>query len=161
MENTLLARWLSAYRKRPKRRVIGGPKFYFADVGVVNFLARRGRLEPGSELYGKAFENWCFHELTAYNAYAEIFADLSYWRLASGIEVDFVCNDMEVAIEAKATRTVTGNHLKGLRHLIKDHPHVGRRIVVSLDDKPRVTEDGIEILPAEIFSERLWQGRVF
>ena len=62
LEDTLLGRWLSAYRKRPKRRVIAAPKFYFADVGVVNHLARRGTaLARGSELYGKAFENWVFH----------------------------------------------------------------------------------------------------
>lgn len=66
LEDTLLRRWLPAYRKRPKRRVIGAPKFYFVDVGVVNRLARRGELKPGSELYGKAFENWVFHELTAF-----------------------------------------------------------------------------------------------
>ena len=69
LEDTLLGRWLPAYRHRPKRRVLISPKFYFDDVGVVNFLARRGVLEPGSELYGKAFENWLFHEVTAYNHY--------------------------------------------------------------------------------------------
>jgi len=67
LEDTLMARWLPSYRKRPKRRVIHSPKLYFADVGVVGFLARRGRLEAGSELFENAFENWCFHEITAYN----------------------------------------------------------------------------------------------
>ena len=71
------------------------PKFYFADVGVVNHLARRGELRPGSELYGKAFENWVFHELRAHNAYREAFAHLAYWRLASGIEVDFVVDGLK------------------------------------------------------------------
>ena len=28
LEDTLLGRWLPAYRKRPKRRVVGAPKFY-------------------------------------------------------------------------------------------------------------------------------------
>ena len=65
LDDTLLGRWLNAYRKRRKRRVIGAPKFYFADVGAVNRLARRGELTPGSQLYGKAFENWVFHELSA------------------------------------------------------------------------------------------------
>src|SRR5664280_1027351 len=37
LEDTLLGGWLPAYTKRPKRRVIGAPKFYFSDVGVVNF----------------------------------------------------------------------------------------------------------------------------
>ncbi|MDE0448792.1 MAG: DUF4143 domain-containing protein [Spirochaetaceae bacterium] len=55
-------RFLPGYRRRPKRRVVAAPKFYFGDVGVVNFLARRGALQPGGELFGKAFENWVFHE---------------------------------------------------------------------------------------------------
>ena len=68
LEDTLLGRWLPAYTKRPKGHLIGAPKFYFADVGVVNQLARRGTaLMRGSELYGKAFENWVSHELAAYN----------------------------------------------------------------------------------------------
>jgi len=157
LEDTLLGRWLPAYRKRPKRRVIGAPKFYFADVGVVNRLARRGELQAGSELYGKAFENWVFHELSAHRAYRDADVTLAYWRLASGIEVDFIVNDMQVAIEAKASPRVTNDHLKGLRQLAADQ-RVGRRIVVSLEQKSRRTEDGIEILPAALFAKRLAEG---
>ncbi|MFN8625229.1 MAG: DUF4143 domain-containing protein [Candidatus Binatia bacterium] len=161
LEDTLLGRWLSGYTKRPKRRVIAAPKFYFADVGVVNHLARRGRLQPGSELYGKAFENWIFHELSAHNAYSGAFAHLSYWRLASGIEVDFVVNDLQAAIEAKATAKVTADHLRGLRNLAQDHPRVGQRVVVCLESKPRRTEDGILIIPAREFCARLQAGDLF
>jgi len=67
--DTLLGRYLPAYTKRPKRRMIQVRKFYFADVGLVNVLARRGRIEPRSELFGKALENWIFHELSAFAAY--------------------------------------------------------------------------------------------
>lgn len=161
LEDTLMARWLPSYRKRPKRRVVHSPKLYFADVGVVNFLARRGRLEPGSELFGAAFENWCFHEITTYNAYAERFARVSYWRLTSGIEVDFVIDDMEVAIEAKSSRNISSHHLKGLRQLAVDHPNVRRRILLCLEDRPRRTEDGIEIMPNGDFVQDLWRGDIF
>lgn len=161
LEDTLLGRWLPAYTKRPKRRVIGSPKFYFADVGVVNHLARRGRVHAGSALYGKAFENWVFHELTAHNSYSEAFAHLSYWRLPSGIEVDFVVNDMQVAIEAKATTRITSDHLRGLRELVRDHHRAGARVVVSLEPRARRTEDGILVLPALEFTERLVQGDFF
>jgi predicted AAA+ superfamily ATPase len=154
LEDTLLGRWLPAYTKRPKRRVITAPKFYFTDVGVVNFLARRGNLEPGSDAYGKAFENWAFHELCAFNAYQERFEDLSFWRLASGIEVDFVLGSMRVAIEAKATTRITSDHLKGLRHLAQDHART-KRFVVCLEPKRRRTEDGIEILPYGAFVKAL------
>jgi uncharacterized protein len=161
LEDTLLGRWLPAYTKRPKRRVIGAPKFFFTDVGVVNHLAKRGEILPGSELYGKAFENWIFHELSAYNAYSEAFANLSYWRLASGIEVDFVVNNMEVAIEAKASPKISADHLRGLRALIQDYPHVKKRIIVCLEAKSRRTEDGILVLPATQFCACLGAGDLF
>lgn len=161
LEDTLLGRWLPAYRKRAKRRVIGAPKFYFVDVGIVNRLARRGELLAGSELYGKAFENWLFHELSAFMSYRDVDGPLSYWRLASGIEVDFVVGNMRVAIEAKSGTRITRDHLKGLRSLVEDHPHVERRIVVCREPRARRTEDGIEVLPAATFVRRLWDGDVF
>lgn len=161
LEDTLLASWLPAYRKRPKRRVMASPKFYFSDVGVVNSLARRSALEPGSELYGKAFENWCHHELRSYCACTETDAGLSYWRLTTGSEVDFIINDMEIALEAKSSARITADHLRGLRLLAEDHPRVGRRIVICLEGKVRRTPDGIEIMPAATFARRLWQGELF
>ena len=161
LEDTLLGQWLPAYTRRPKRRVIGAPKFYFADVGVVNHLARRGELHRGSELYGKAFENWVFHELRARNAYSEAFATLSHWRLASGIEVDFIVNDMEVAIEAKAAAKITSDHMRGLRALAQDHPRTRQRVVVCLERQTRQTDDGILILSTADFCERLAAGSLF
>jgi predicted AAA+ superfamily ATPase len=158
LEDTLLGRWLPGYRKRPKRRVIQAPKFYFADVGVVNRLAKRGELQRGSELYGKAFENWIFHELTAFLSYSDYDGDLTYWRLASGIEVDFVLGDMDVVVEAKSSSRITSDHLKGLRNLVEDHPGVGRRIVACCEPKARTTPDGIEVLPVVTFIRKLWDG---
>jgi uncharacterized protein len=161
LEDTLLGRWLPAYTRRPKRRVIAAPKFYFSDVGVVNHLARRGDLQPGSELYGKAFENWVFHELSAHNAYSSAFAKLAYWRLPSGIEVDFIVNDMELAIEAKAATKVTPDHLKGLREVARDHRAIKQRIIVCLERTSRRTDDGIWILPPNKFIDRLGSGDLF
>ena len=160
LEDTLLARWLPAYRRRPKRRVIGKPKFYFADVGVVNRLARRGEISPGSELYGKAFENWVFHELSAFVSYRELDARLSYWRLPSGIEVDFLLGDVDLAVEAKSAAAITRNHLKGLRALTGEYPGVGRRVVVCTEPRARRTDDGIDIIPAAEFARRLWAGEL-
>ncbi len=154
LEDTLIGRWLPAYTRRPKRRVIAAPKFYFADVGVVNHLARRGRIQPRSELFGKAFENWVHHELVAFAAYHAPSVELSYWRLASGIEVDFIVGHMDVAIEAKASGRITADHLNGLRHLHTDHPHA-RRVVVCLEPRRRTTDDGIEILPVGAFIAEL------
>ena len=158
LEDTLLGRWLPAYRKRAKRRVVQAPKFYFFDVGVVSRLARRGQVLSDSSDYGKAFENWVFHELAAYLGYREVDAALSYWRLAGGTEVDFIVGDMEVALEAKSSRNVTRDHLKGLRSLVRDHPSVRRRVVVCREPRRRRTSDGIEIVPARDFALGLWEG---
>jgi len=159
--DTLLGRFLPAFTRRPKRRVIQSPKFYFADVGVVNHLARRGRLRPGGELFGKALENYLFHELSAYLEYRDRRMDLSYWRLASGLEVDFVVGDMIAAVEVKATERVGGRQLSGLQAIREDHPGVGRRILVCLEPRRRLREDGIEILPVREFLEKLWADELF
>jgi hypothetical protein len=51
---------------------------------------------------------------------------------------------------------VNDGHLRGLREIGLEHALVKQRIVVSLDPRARRTEDGIEILPARVFAERLW-----
>jgi predicted AAA+ superfamily ATPase len=158
--DTMLAKFLDAYQKKPKRRVIGASKFYFSDVGVVNHLAKRGNLEPGADLFGKAFENWIFHELSAHSAYSNLYYDLAYWRLASGLEVDFIINDMELAIEAKSSAKITSDHLRGLRALAEDHPKVKRRILVSLEKQSRRTEDGIELMSYKEFVKLLWSNEL-
>lgn len=154
--DTLIGHRLQSWTKRPKRRVIEAPKFYFDDVGVVNLLARRSALQPGSAEYGKAFENWVFHELHAWLRYSERWDELSYWRLSSGIEVDFIVGNLEIAIEAKASSRIHSDHLNGLRELKIEHPMLARRIVVCLEKTRRLTEDGIEIIPAEEFARELW-----
>ena len=160
LEDTLLARWLPRWRRRAKRRLAGAPKLYFEDVGVVNRLARRGELQRGSDSYGKAFENWVFHELSAFLAYRELDDQLTYWRLPSGIEVDFVVGDMRLAVEAKASARITSSHLKGLRTLAEEHPGIGRRALVCLEPRPRRTSDGIDIIGATDFARRLWRSEL-
>lgn len=159
--DTLIARMLPPYRKRPKRRLSLAQKFYFHDIGVVNLLARRGDLQPGSELFGKAFENWVFHELCCYNAYRERFAQFSFWRLSSGIEVDFVVNDLECVIESTSSARVQPTHLKGLHEIANEHPAVGTRVVVSMEPVSRRTAEGIDILSTKDFLDVLWSGDLF
>lgn len=158
--DTLLGRYLPAHTKRPKRRVILAPKFYFADVGVVNALAKRGRLQPGTELFGKALESWVCHELTAFLSYREPDCELRYWRLASGIEVDFVTDDLRLAVEVKSTAKPTDAHLRGLRALKQDQGSVRRRVLACMETRARRTEDGIDILPVGQMLQRLWAGEL-
>lgn len=156
--DTLMGAFVPAYTARAKHRVIQAPKFYFYDVGVVNILAKRGIIQSGSELFGKAFENWIFHELSAHTRYSEKQYDISYWRLATGMEVDFVLGKAEVAIEVKGKENVTSHDLKGLRDFKHEYPTVKHCIVVSLEKTARLTSDNILILPYQKFIKQLWQG---
>ena len=151
---------MPSYIRRPKRRIVQAPKFYFSDIGVVNHLSNRGDIKPKSELFGKAFENWVLHELNAYNIYKDKFFDFTYWRLTTGAEVDFIVNDMEYAIEAKGSDNINTNNLKGLREIINDHNKIKKRILVSLIERDRLTDDGINILSVKSFVENLWSGKL-
>jgi predicted AAA+ superfamily ATPase len=158
--DTLMGAFLPAFTLRPKRRTIQAPKFYFRDLGVVNHLARRGVVQPGSELFGKAFENWLFHELSVHTRYSGQFYDISYWRLSSGIEVDFVLGSGALAIEAKGKTNITTKDFKGLINFKKDFPTVKSLIIVCLAKKARKTDDGITIMPYQEFINSLWHGNL-
>lgn len=84
-----------------------------------------------------------------------------YWHLPSGIEVDFIVNEMALAIEAKASVKVTADHLRGLRELMRDHRGIKQRLIVCLERASRKTDDGIWILPATEFTKRLSSGELF
>jgi predicted AAA+ superfamily ATPase len=156
--DTLIATWVPAWTKRAKRRVIESPRFYFFDVGVVNDLSHRGKLHPGSAEYGAAFEHFLFMELRAHTSYRGGLP-ISYWRTASGLEVDFILGDGQIAIEAKSSDNITSDHLKGLRAWREEHPH-SRCLLVSRAPRARITEDKIEILPWQSFVKMLWQGQL-
>jgi predicted AAA+ superfamily ATPase len=81
--------------------------------------------------------------------------------LPSGIEVDFIVNEMELAIEVKASAKVTVDHLRGLRELARDHRGIKQRLIVCLERTSRKTDDGIWILPATEFTKRLSSGDLF
>ena len=156
--DTLMGAFLPAFTFRPKRRTIQAPKFYFRDLGVVNQLTRRGTIKPGSELFGKAFENWLFHELSVHAKYSESFYDLSHWRLSSGIEVDFILGPGAVAIEAKGKSKITSGDIRGLVNFKKDFPEVQSLIIVCLEKRMRKTDEGIYIVPYQEFTTLLWDG---
>ena len=159
--DTLGATWVPAWTKRTKRRVIQAPRFWFFDVGIVNELANRGPLMPGSTDYGAAVEHFIFMELRAHATYSPRGTGLpvSYWRTASGIEVDFILGNAEVAVEVKSTERPTGDHLKGLRAWREEHPR-SRCILICRAPRPRRAEQGIEILPYREFLARLWKNEI-
>lgn len=156
LEDTLLGARLAPWRRALKRRLIQTDKFYFFDVGVANFLARR-RPMSGSAEFGKIFEHYLLMELLNYRRYRAPDLDVTYWRTSTGQEVDFILGDMAVAIECKASARIHDGDLRSLRTLAEEH-RVGKRLLVSQERATRRLADGIEILPWRLFLERLWSG---
>lgn len=158
LADTLVGRFVPSFRKKPKRRVITAPKFYFFDLSIPNFLLKRSGVVQGSEIFGRVFEHFIFQELSAHSHYSGLDYPVSFWRTASQLETDFILADGEVAVEVKGVREVLPGHLRGLRAFGEEYGKA-RRIAVSLDKSPRLV-DGIEIMPWKIFLEKLWSGGI-
>ena len=156
LQETMIGYMLPAFATTMKRRLIKAPKFYFFDVGIVNYLCNRSKLEPGSADFGQAFEHLIVQELIAYISYSHSRKKLSYWRTASGYEVDVIYGDAEVAIEIKSSQEIQSRHLKGLKAFSEEHP-TARTIIVSLDAAYR-TMSGVEVWPVDQFLKALWKG---
>lgn len=164
LEDTLVGYLLPAYTKTKKRKAISRSKFYFFDVGVSNYIARRKNIELKSELFGKVFEQFIFQEIICAKNYLNKNCEIKYWRSTSQFEVDFIIDNNEFknnyAIEVKATESVNAHHLKGLLALQEEN-QIQNLIVVSQDKKTRKLENGIIVLPWKAFLDRLWAGDFF
>lgn len=158
LDDTLIGFSIKPFLSTIKRKAITRAKYYLFDIGIVNTLAHRGYIKPGSELFGRAFEHFIALELRAYIAYCNNNLSLQYWRSTAHHEVDFIIEN-KLAIEVKGTDLVKDKHLKGLRAL-KEEGLIENYIVVSLDSNARITDDGIRILPWEDFLNKLWSGNL-
>ncbi len=154
LTDTFLGFFLEPWRGGHRRKEVTAPKFFLFDVGIWNFLRGITALNPGTTEFGTAFEHFVAMELRAYLSYRRIREPLTYWRTYSGTEVDFVIGDT-VAIEAKSATRVTDKHLRPLRSFALVAPEA-ERIVVSLDETNRITDDGIRIIHWKRFLDDLW-----
>jgi predicted AAA+ superfamily ATPase len=157
LEDTLLGFRLKPWTRVAKRRTILTEKFYFFDVGVANFLARRSPAH-GSAEFGKSFEHYILEEILNYRRYREPDLDVAFWRTASGHEVDFILGDMVAAVEIKSGTRVHEGDLRGLRALGEEHA-AKRKLVVCEEREPRRLGD-IEVLPWRIFLDRMFAGEL-
>lgn len=156
--DTLVGYEVPAYTKRIKRKLVQAPRFYYFDVGVVNYLMGRTNLKRGTDEFGHAFEHLVVQEIIAYLGYNELREKISYWRTYTGIEVDVIIGDARVAIEIKSTDDVQAKHKKNLKIFAEEYPNA-RKIIVSLDKITREV-DGIEMIYVLDFFNMLWKGAI-
>jgi predicted AAA+ superfamily ATPase len=157
--DTLLGRFISPFKKRQSRQVIGkAPKFYLFDVGVAGVLTNRHVTDPRGELFGKALEHFIFMELAAHRSLSGLDYEISFWRTKTGLEVDFVLGGGEIAIEVKGTSRVDPKHLRGIATFLQEFSPK-KAIVVCSEQQERV-RGPIRIMPWMTFLEKLWDGSI-
>lgn len=162
--DTLVGYFIYPLEKKIRRDIVTAtPKFYFFDVGIANFLAQQNVSSLKGSIAGKSFENYIAMELIAYQNISRKKYKIHYWRTRSGLEVDFILGNSEVAIEVKISKTVHQQDIKGLIAFCEENPST-KALVVSQDEKPRLlkaTEEiEILILPWRNFLEQLWAGEL-
>ncbi len=158
LEDTLIGFQLPSWKASKKRKAIQVAKFYFFDIGVVNTIRGIEYLEPHSDIFGKAFEQFIGQEIRSYLSYKRIRKPLCFWRSTSGFEVDFIIGD-EIGIETKASKHATERDHSGLKALSEEKKW-NKLIIVSLDSMEMHYPSGIIHLHWQKFLENLWNGKI-
>jgi predicted AAA+ superfamily ATPase len=121
LTDTILGYMIPAFQRTIKRKLVQAPRFYYFDVGIVNYLLNRKNLLPGSADFGHAFEHLILQEIIAYLGYSDNEHPISYWRTSGGAEVDVILGDARVAIEIKSVTEIQARHLKGLKTFAEEN----------------------------------------
>jgi predicted AAA+ superfamily ATPase len=157
--DTLLGRMVEPFKKRQSRQIITKtPKFYLFDVGVAGSLVKRRLSEERGEAFGRAFEHFMFMEIVAHSSYSGLDYPISYWRTKTGLEVDFILGDGEVAVEVKGQRRIENKDLRPLTAFMEEY-QPKKAHVVCHEREERVV-GSIRILPWPRFLEKLWGGEI-
>ena len=157
--DTLLGTRVEPFKRRQSRQVISrASKFYLFDVGVAGAITKRHLTEEKGELFGKAFEHFIFTEILAHNSYKELDYAINFWRTKSGLEVDFVLGEGEVAIEAKSTAIVKKRDLRSLTAFREEYSP--REALVVCNEREERVHEKIRIMPWRKFLRNLWEGQI-
>ncbi len=155
--DTLLGTFIEPFKRRQSRQVISAtPKFYLFDVGVAGSLTRRQIPEARGEQFGRALEHFIFMELHAHRSYSELEYHMHFWRTMTGLEVDFVLGDGEMAVEVKGAGRVSNKELKGLTAFAEEFAPKHALVVCNESEERALGK--LRMVPWRIFLKKLWAG---
>ena len=123
-------------------------KFYFFDLGVTNSLNRQLTDPPDPVRKGRLFEQFIILETYRLLSYLQSEAQIFFWRINHGAEVDLVIEKygkVTGAFEIKSTANVSGAHLSGLRSFRKDYHDAPLHVVGLVEHPYRIGE--VLVLP--------------
>lgn len=160
LEDTLLGYTLTPWTKSTHYRLIETGKFYLFDTGLARKLSGVTQLLSETSAFGHAFEHFILNEIRAFLSYTETDKKLSFWRTSNGYEVDIIVGNMELAIEIKAKSGVKPHDLKGMHALLNEKQKPLQAVVVSMDETKKAFENGVTVLPWQLFCKDLWGGKL-
>ena len=158
LEQTMVGYLIPGFLETQKRKTIAAPKFYYFDVGIVNYLLKRKNIVQGTDAFGHAFEQLLMQEIIAYLDYSLSTEKLTYWRTKGGYEIDCIIGQGRVAIEFKSSEEVKSRHTRGLKAFQEEYPEV-KAIVVSMDKYRRELNE-VAVIPVVEFLSDLWSGKI-
>ncbi len=125
LEATFLADLVTPWFRNIGKRLVKAPKLHFGDAGLAAHLvgARTWSEALGSHVAGALLETLVAQHLLAFAATASRPTAVHHYRTHAGAEVDFILarGSRLLPIEVKASVTVKGSELRGLRAFMADH----------------------------------------
>jgi uncharacterized protein len=122
LEQVFLVRRLEPWYRNDLKRLVKTPKLHFIDSGLLAALQgiTTERLALDRTRFGPLLETFVFAEILKQAGWDEDPPRLCFFRTRDGEEVDLILERDDgsmVAIEVKASATVTAADFKGLQHL--------------------------------------------
>src|SRR5207245_1142618 len=116
LEDTMIGFFLEPFDHSFRKRLVGKPKFYFFDPGVVRSLSRRLSvpLTPQTTAYGDAFEHFIILEIIRLASYFQPDYRFSFIRTAGDVEIDLVIErpgKKLLCIKIKSSETVNAESI--------------------------------------------------
>lgn len=126
---TLLYRDLFPYIGSALKRLVKSPKGYLMNNGIISILTGLIQLPllEKSGMIGHRLENWFLNELSTWLAREPLRAEIYFWRLNTGPEVDFVVERKPKAFPFEVTYAAQPDRRKisNLRKFIEEESHTG------------------------------------
>ena len=160
LERLFLTRQIPPWSSNAVSRLTKTPKLHFLDTGLLAALrdVTAAQLQKDRTAYGPILENFVVSEVLKLTTWSEKRLRISHFRTKEQDEVDLVLEDRRgrvIGIEVKASATVRGQDLRGLRKL---QEAVGDKFVqgLVLHDHDRITpfDEKLHAAPVSL----LWQA---
>lgn len=169
--DTLIGYRIPAYQPGLKIKETSHPKFYFFDPGVARAAAGQARQPLGRDQEGFLLETLILNELRAYNDYSRKFCPLFYYAISGGGDIDFIVqtrtktvtrSDQIIAIEVKLAEKWKSDWSQQLIHFAKTKGLKTVDKLIGIYTGPnRITQNGVDIYPVDLFLRALFDGEIF